>query len=380
MHRDVAIAPRLEGMRIALVHPTYWPEVRRGSERFIHDLATYLAGRAHDVTVLTSHRGRPQRSREGGFTVVRGRRLPPRLEPPGTEPHIGHAPFAFLASALRRFDLLHVLHIPDAWAVSSWSRLVGRPLVLSLMGYPDAASLDGYRFRRAMLTRVAKRAQVHTLSEAAAAALRHETAIEAVAVHPGTDPSAFAVDLPRAEHPTVFCAASPADPRKRVPLLVEAFARVRRALPDVRLVIDVGPDFDLHADLGGPGVEAIDARAEGLERHYARSWVTVLPSAREAFGLVLVESLAAGTPAVGILEGGVPEILDRPGVGALADVGTPDVLARAILDALDLSRGDGIREKCRVHARRWDWRRIGPQFESLYADAIARARRGAARV
>jgi hypothetical protein len=42
-------------VRIALLHPTYWPEVRRGSERLAHDLATALANRGHEVTLLTSH-------------------------------------------------------------------------------------------------------------------------------------------------------------------------------------------------------------------------------------------------------------------------------------------------------------------------------------
>jgi hypothetical protein len=91
-------------MRIALVHPTYWPEVTRGSERFIHDLGSYLSRRGHEVTVLTAHRGRPTRSREDGMTVIRGRRPPARLHPKGAEPHAAHAPLAFLGTLRGRFD------------------------------------------------------------------------------------------------------------------------------------------------------------------------------------------------------------------------------------------------------------------------------------
>jgi len=358
-------------MRLGLVHPTYWPEVRRGSERFVHDLAAYLAGRGHEVTVLTAHRGRPARSLEDGFAVVRGWRPPARLQPFGTEPHAAHAPLAFLAAAIRRFDLVHALHIPDGWAVSSWSRLTRMPLVLSLMGYPDRESLDAYRFRRAMLMRAAEGARaVHVLSEAAGRVLREETGIDATAINPGTDTSAFRLEVPRAESPTVFCAASPADPRKRVPLLVEAFSRVRRSDPEARLVIGAGGSSDGDQRLLAAGVEVVDPGEEELAAHYARSWATVLPSAREAFGLVLVESLAAGTPAVGIREGGVPEILDDPRVGVVSDSAEPEALADAIRRCLELSRRDGTREACRDHARRWDWQRVGPRFESLYRDAL----------
>ena len=63
-------------MRIAFLHPTYWPEVRRGSERLVHDLASGLAGRGHEVTLITSHPGRPTVNEEDGFRVIRNWRLP----------------------------------------------------------------------------------------------------------------------------------------------------------------------------------------------------------------------------------------------------------------------------------------------------------------
>ena len=358
-------------MHLALVHPTYWPEVRRGSERFAHDLAVHLAGRGHEVTILTGHRGRPSRSREDGITVVRGRRPPARLQRRRDEPHANHAPLALLAAATGRFDLVHALHIPDAWGISWWSRVSGQPLVVSLMGYPDAQSVDAYPARRRMLRRAAGRAAaVHALSDAAARALHETTGIEATVIHPGTDTSAFRCHVPRDEVPTIFCAASPADPRKRVGLLVEAFSRLRRDWPEARLVLDAGgspPDPGLLAD----GVEVVETGGDGLAERYARAWVTALPSEREAFGLVLVESLAAGTPAVGIREGGVPEILDDPEVGVLAGAAEPGELAEALERGLDLGRSEGVRAACRDHARRWDWEEVVPAFESLYARALA---------
>ena len=36
-------------MRVALIHPFSWPDIRRGGERYLHDLAWYLTGQGHEV-------------------------------------------------------------------------------------------------------------------------------------------------------------------------------------------------------------------------------------------------------------------------------------------------------------------------------------------
>src|SRR6185503_434110 len=95
------------------------------------------------------------------------------------------------------------------------------------------------------------------------------------------------------EHPLIVCAADAREPRKRVGLLVEAFARVRREHPRARLALDARTA----AGITGDGVEHVDMT--DLPALYRRAWVSVLPSWGEAFGLVLAEALACGTPVVG---------------------------------------------------------------------------------
>ena len=56
---------------------------------------------------------------------------------------------------------------------------------------------------------------------------------------------------------------------------------------------------------------------EPLVDAYRSAWVSALPSHDEAFGLVLAEALACGTPVVGSNDGGVPELID--GLSALWD-------------------------------------------------------------
>src|SRR5258708_1559062 len=87
-------------------------------------------------------------------------------------------------------------------------------------------------------------------------------------------------------------------------------ARGRRALPPRRAADGTGQGLD------GPGVEWVDQdhRAAVMAGIYGEAWVSALPAVDEAFGLALVESLACGTPVVGYAQGGIPEILDRPGI------------------------------------------------------------------
>ena len=40
-------------MRLALVHPFHWDDVRRGGERYFGDLARWMARHGHEVEVIT---------------------------------------------------------------------------------------------------------------------------------------------------------------------------------------------------------------------------------------------------------------------------------------------------------------------------------------
>ena len=57
-------------MKIAFPYTGYWPYVRRGVERCTHDLATFLAGRGHEVHVITSTPGRPRVAWDGDVKVT----------------------------------------------------------------------------------------------------------------------------------------------------------------------------------------------------------------------------------------------------------------------------------------------------------------------
>jgi glycosyltransferase involved in cell wall biosynthesis len=363
-------------VRVALLHPTYWPEVRRGSERFVHDVGGALAARGHRVRLITSHAGPPRRSIEDGLEVQRVWRPPDgQLRRRGHQARLTHVPFSYAALVRGDDDVAHALYPTDGLAAVRWSARTRRPAVLSIMGLVDRASLAGTRRRAETVRHVAfASAAVVTLSRVAADALWRELGIESRVVHPGVDLDGFAVApdpvAARAGAPTILCPGDLRDPRKRAPLLLEAFARVRRERPDARLLLSApGP-----ARSGGlpEGVEVADVDAAArLVAAYRTAWVTVLPSVNEAFGLVLAESLACGTPVVGSAGGGAAEIV-APGVGELFAGEDPGTLAGVLLEGLELAAAPGIAEACRARAQAFSLSRCVDAHEALYREVSER--------
>lgn len=362
--------------RVALLSPCFWPEVRRGGERFVRDLADGLIARGHSPRLVTSHPGPPSRRVEDGLPVVRHWRPPDgRLVRRRFEDHLTHVPFSYLSLLAGRDDVAHAVYATDALAAARWSARGRGPSVFSVLGAPDRRWLVARR-HRARIHHAAVRGcdAVTALSRAAADALRRSLGVEARVIHPGVDLSRFApAPGERAPEPTILCPAAVADPMKRAPLLVAAFERVRRARPDARLVLDRPRDAALAAALARDGVELagpIGGSGE-LAGWYRRAWVTALPSLGEAFGLVLAESLACGTPVVGSRAGGIPEVVGAgDGVGRLFDGDDPDALARALLDALELAGDAATAGACRARAEELSVERTVAGYEALYSELL----------
>jgi hypothetical protein len=64
--------------------------------------------------------------------------------------------------------------------------------------------------------------------------------------------------------------------------------------------------------------------------HLAAADVSLVPSPREAFGRVILESLALGLPVVASLDGGATELVEHGVSGALVDVADPSAIADAL--------------------------------------------------
>ena len=340
-------------MKVALCNPTDWPEVRRGAERFTRELARGLTGRGHAVRIVTSHPRAPSTTEEDGITVVRNWRPPDgRLRRRLFEDHLTTMPFTYATVRRGDDDVVQAMHPTDALAAAR----AGRPTVLAYMGIPHRAAIANRRARLAILERAAAEARAVTaLSEHARDAFARHLGVHAHVIAPPVDTARFTPATERTERPTVMCAADPAEPRKRVDLLREAMREV--------------PEADLWLDRRGApdGIDMTD-----LPGLYGRAWVSVLPSWGEAFGLVLAEALACGTPVVGANLHGIPEVLgpDHDGIGRLFDGDDPHALANAIREAIELARDPATRERTRARAERFSVECCAEAHERLYAEIL----------
>jgi len=361
-------------MRIALLQPSYWPEVRRGTERVVHDLGALLAGRGHDVTLITSHPGPGTLAIEDGMRVIRTRRPPRPFPLRWYEDHVESAPVMVRQLLRGHYDLAHAFVPSYAWAAVKARRLGAPPVVFSFHGIPERRYLIARRYRIEMLEAIIAEAPATTvLSRAAAAVFRRYLLVDPVVLPGGVVGADFAVQQDRAERPTLICSASLGDPRKGAALLFSAFESLRQRREDARLVLVRTPDPIMSpAEVRAPaGTEWIDADDTAtLARAYAEAWASVLTATGEAFGLVLVESMAAGTPVVAPRSGGCPEIVADERVGRLYASGDQADLVRAMDEVLELGGEEGTAEACRAHAVDYDWERVVEGYEDLYRSVV----------
>jgi glycosyltransferase involved in cell wall biosynthesis len=353
--------------KIDMLHPCYWPEVRRGSERFIHDLGERLAERDHRPRLITSHPRPSSVSIEDGIEVVRnhrprGRRLQVGLR----SEYLTHLPASLRTVSKGDAQLIHALYPTDGYAASRWGRR-GRPLVFSLMGMPRPESLQRRLWRRVVAGALARADVSVCLSERAAELTREAFRVNTRVINPGVDMGAFRPTSPRAPVPTILCPADLSDPRKGGPLLRQAFAILRDSHPHARLVLSRPRDSS--RILPEPGVEFANLDdQEDLAGAYSEAWITVLLSRAEAFGLVLVESLACGTPVLALKGSAADEIVDSDGAGRLLDDADPEAVAAAIAAAMDPSEDHRPVRISRAGVFSAD--RCATAYEELYRELI----------
>lgn len=369
-------------MRIALVHPFVWPEVRRGAERYVDDLASYLAGRGHEVEVVTGTEGPSTDEVRPDGVVVRRRH------------HVGMVKLARLGidrvqsflltalPALRRgeHDVVHAM-VPAATA-AAW--LARRPSVLTYIGHPTRAQYDALTRVDRALYRTASRAATATtaLSAASAASVEDLFGRRPEVLPPGIRTERFPpASAPRTGPPILLFSAAPGDRRKHLDLLLQALPTVLDRHPGARVAVS-GQGDPSWALAAVPASErdrvraAIDVLGAGevdeVPARYRSATVTALPAVDEAFGLALVESLASGTPVVATADGGMLDIVTDPAVGRTFPLGSADALAHALLEVVALAADPSTPAACAAHAAAWSWSgSVGPRHERLY-ERVAR--------
>ncbi len=379
-------------MRVAITNPSTWPRVRRGVERFLNELAEFLAARGHEVTVISCKPGKTETRRERGFTTVCHRRMyHPALARAGFLEFHAFAGTALAALLNKRYDVVHCCTFTDAFAASMARRVTNVPYVFWVNGLPPRVryirtlTLRGAIFRRSI--RYAD--EVVALSRYMHDDFADRFGRGGEVIPVPVDTVRFRLNAQRdLSRPIILCAAALDDERKGGTLLMRAFDRVKDSSPTAILQIACKLTPEKQAELmqhvspkWREDVHLIgDGKLEDLPGVFGRAAVSVLPSLWEAFGMVILESMSTGTPVVGTRDGGIPELINNPRVGRVFDPGptqTPqptnlDGLVQALLEGIELSRSEDTSLACRAHAEQYSWSVVGPRFEAIYEEIIAR--------
>ncbi|MEC9373183.1 MAG: glycosyltransferase, partial [Planctomycetota bacterium] len=145
-------------MRIAITNPTTWPQLRRGVERFMNELATWLSSRGHDVTIITAHPGPTEVRNENNHRTILHRRLwTPALGRAGFLEVHAFALTTFAALMRDSYDIVHCCTFMDAFAARAARRITGTPYIFWVNALPPkilyykSMSTGGAVFRRAVL-------------------------------------------------------------------------------------------------------------------------------------------------------------------------------------------------------------------------------------
>jgi glycosyltransferase involved in cell wall biosynthesis len=163
--------------------------------------------------------------------------------------------------------------------------------------------------------------------------------------------------------------------------LLPAFAALQRDDPDAHLVLvgeDGGMRASLEARVRGLGLDARVhflghvADESLLAAAYREATVTVLPSEYEAFGLVLLESLAQGTPVIASRVGGIPEFIEDGRSGLLVPPAQEAPLAEAMRR---LWADPALARRLGHHGRtevvpRYTWDRVVDQLAGVYREVL----------
>jgi glycosyltransferase involved in cell wall biosynthesis len=144
--------------------------------------------------------------------------------------------------------------------------------------------------------------------------------------------------LPASDVPVVL-GAGRMTRQKDFPVLVRAFARVRRERPCRLIVLGEGPDRAeierLVGELGVGDDVSLPGFAVNPYAYMSRASLFVLSSRWEGSPNVLTEALAVGTPVVSTdCPSGPRETLQEGRFGPLVAVGDEEALARAILETM----------------------------------------------
>jgi glycosyltransferase involved in cell wall biosynthesis len=171
------------------------------------------------------------------------------------------------------------------------------------------------------------------------------------------------------------------EPRKNIPGLLDAYARLCRTMPDAPPLVLAGRRGWLYEDifakasalnLGGRLIWMENPPASDLPALYSGAAALLLPSYYEGFGLPALEAMACGTPAIVANRGSLPEVVGEAGV--LIDPDDPAGIAAAAQSLLqDTQRRDQLRTAGIARAASFTWRKTAEIAHRVYLEVLSQS-------
>jgi phosphatidylinositol alpha-mannosyltransferase len=368
-------------MRIGLVCPYQW-DVPGGVQYHVRDLARTLRGLGHHVEVLAP--AEHEEALDDEWMTWAGRAVPVPYNGSMASMQFGPVSAARVRRWLRdgNFDVVHV-HEPATPSVSLTVCMIAKgPIVATFhaattrskwlaavgpMARPWLERISG----RIAVSDFARRVQVEHLGG------------DAVIIPNGVHVAAFAEGPTLPGHvrgvdgPTIGFLGRFDEPRKGLPVLLEAMHTVLRRHPGAQLLIAGRGDAEEVRELIGEDLRASVALLGELSEEdkgaFLRSVdVYCAPNLLgESFGVILIEALAAGAPIVASDLDAFARVLEDGEVGVLVRRGDPAALARALCDLLaDPARRAELSARGAVAAEDYDWDVLARRILTVYETVI----------
>jgi phosphatidylinositol alpha-mannosyltransferase len=375
------------GLRVGIVCP-YSLDVPGGVQAHVVGLAAALERLGHTVSVLAP-------AAEGtavpAFVTSAGRSLGVPYN--GSVARVTFGPLTYARArrwlAEHTFDVLH-LHEPTTVSVSVLALLAAEgPIVATFHTSTERsralAAFGGVL--RPLMEKVTARIAVSPLARRVQV---EHLGGDAVEIPNGVDVEAFAEGPPLPGYPrpgTVGFLGRFDEPRKGMPLLLDAVRRIAPDRPDLRVLVVGSGDAAGLRRLAGPVADRLDilGPVDDATKAAALRSVDVFCAPNtggESFGIVLTEAIAAGAPVLASDLDAFRAVLgaDEP-VGVLFPTGDAAGLAERLAGLLDdPARRAELSSAGRMRASEFGWPVVAAAVLRVYRAAIAADPRRAASV